>query len=227
MSLLTDTDIEKLLAKEVKGASDSALVIQPYSDDSLTPVGYDLRVGVTVATSNEVGRKKLVEGESFSIAPGATALISTLENLRMPLDRSISGLIESKVTKVSKGLSHISTTVDPDWEGNLLIAVHNHSSEKFTLHYGEPFCTVIFLKNCSPSTKPCDKEPGRLEIFLDKFDKETTLAARKRALKEYVPPGIILIVSGLGLYYFGNAPGFAAVVGVSVAISQFVSSKIR
>jgi len=76
MSLLTDTDIEKLLAKEVKGASESALVIQPYSDDSLTPVGYDLRVGVTVATSNEVGRKKLVEGESFSIAPGATALIS-------------------------------------------------------------------------------------------------------------------------------------------------------
>lgn len=188
MSLLTDTDLEKLIAKELNGAPNNALVIHPYSDDSLTPVGYDLRVGITVATSNEVGRKKLIEGESFAIAPGATALISTLEALRMPLDRSISGLIESKVTKVSKGLSHISTTVDPDWEGHLLIAVHNHSSEKFTMSYGETFCTIIFLKNCSPSTRPCNKDPGRLEIFLEKFDKETSLAARKRALKEYAPP---------------------------------------
>lgn len=227
MSLLTDTDLEKLIAKDINGASSNALVIQPYSADSLTPVGYDLRVGVRVATSNEVGIKKLVEGDSLSIAPGATALISTLESLRMPLDRSISGLIESKVTKVSKGLSHISTTVDPDWAGNLLIAVHNHSVEKYTLHYGEPFCTVIFLKNCSPSSKPCEKEPGRLDVFLEKFDRETHLAARKRALKDYLPPAIVVIISGVGWYLFGNAPGFPATVAFSVVISQFVGSKIR
>jgi deoxycytidine triphosphate deaminase len=227
MSLLTDTDLERIIARELKGASENALVIYPYSEDSLTPVGYDLRVGSPVATSNEVGRKKLVEGECFSIASGATALISTLESLRMPLDRSISGLIESKVTKVSKGLSHISTTVDPDWEGHLLIAVHNHSSEKFTLTYGETFCTMVFLKNSSPSTRPCNKDPGRLDVFLEKFDKETSAAARKRAMKEYFPPLTIIIISCIGWYLFDNTPGFIASVAFSVAISQFIAAKIR
>ena len=227
MCLLTDTDIEKIIAKEAAGAPDNALVICPFSPDSLTPVGYDLRVGVTVATSNEIGRKKLVDGESFTIAPGATALISTLEVLRMPLDHSISGLIESKVTKVSKGLSHISTTVDSDWEGNLLIAVHNHSSGKFTLSYGETFCTIVFMKNISPSSKPCEKQPGRLDILLDKFDEDAHRARRKRFIKEYIPPLIILITSILGYYFFGNAPGFVASVATGVAVSQFVNSKIR
>ena len=226
MSLLTDSDLEKILKNEEEGASDENLIIYPFSNDSLTPVGYDLRVGETAATSNKAGRIKLVEGESFTIPANTTALVTTLENIGMPKNRSLSALIESKVTKVSKGLSHISTTVDPDWKGNLLIAVHNHSSDKFKLSYGEAFCTIVFIENLSPSKKPCDKQPGRLDVFLDKFEEESAKAAKKRTFKEFLPPLVILLFAGVGYLAFGNSIGFSASAIVGIAISQYISAKL-
>jgi len=226
LSLLTDADLVKILKKEEEGATDENLIIFPFSNDSLTPIGYDLRVGGIVATSDTIGRKKLVEGDSFTISSGATALVTTLENIVMPKNRLLSGLIESKVTKVSKGLSHISTTVDPDWKGNLLIAIHNHSNEKFKLTYGESFCTIIFIKNLSASNKPCEKQPGRLDVFIDKFEQEAAKAAKKRAIKEFAPPVIVLAFSSFGYFLFQNTVGFAASVAIGVAISQYVSAKL-
>jgi len=227
VSLLTDSDLEKILVKEEKYSSDENLIISPFSNDSLTPVGYDLRVGETAAISTKSGRIQLVEGESFTIPASSTALVATLENIGMPRDRSLSALIESKVTKVSKGLSHISTTVDPDWKGNLLIAIHNHSSEKFKLSYGETFCTIVFIKNLSPSNKPCDKQPGRLDVFLEKFEEESARAAKKRTFKEFLPPAVVLASAALGYLVFGNTIALAASVAVGVAISQYIQAKLQ
>jgi deoxycytidine triphosphate deaminase len=227
MSLLTDTDLNKILNTELGEATEDSLTIYPYSKDSLTPVGYDLRVGKTIANSDRLGRKTLSEGDCFTISPGSTALITTLENISMPKKRSISGLIESKVSKVSRGLSHISTTVDPDWNGNLLIAIHNHSSEKIKLTYGEAFCTIIFIANQSPSTKVCNKQPGRLDVLMEKFDQENARATKRRIFKEVLPPIIVLIAGALGYFIFGNSPGFAALVAIGTAISQYVAAKLK
>lgn len=224
MSLLTDTDLEKIISDESKECSHEKIVICPYSEDCLTPIGYDLRVGNKATTSNNDGYIPLLENKYLTIDPGATALILTLENLRMPRNRMISGLIESKVTKVSEGLSHISTTVDPDWEGNLLIAVRNHSRKRIKIKYGEPFCTIIFIENKSASTRPCEKDKGRSDILIKKFEKEAHAAARKRRFFEYSPPIIIIIGSLLGWLIFKNNPGFVAVVAICVALSQLVPS---
>lgn len=102
MSLLTDTDIRKILKTGQMEYSEDSLTISPYFEDSLTPVGYDLRIGGIIAISDEPGRKKIGEGDSFLLSSGSTALITTLENIEMPKTRLISGLVESKVTKVAQ-----------------------------------------------------------------------------------------------------------------------------
>lgn len=225
MSLLTDTNLKEIIVRDTENASDENLIIEPYSKECLTPVGYDLRVGKTVSVSNKRRRQTLKKNDSISIDPGATALITTLENIIMPKARSISGLIESKVTKVSKGLSHISTTVDPDWEGHLLIALHNHSNEKISLEYAEQFCTIIFIKNSSPSEKPCEKRPGRVDVFLDEFDEEAEKITKRKTVLEFLPPILMIIIAIVGYLIFENSIGFSAMVVLGVAITQYISTK--
>ena len=223
MSFLTDTDLDLLL----KSSSDERkLVLSPFEKECLTPVGYDLRVGETYITS-DMGdvRKDLHEGEAITLRPGTTALITTLEDVRMPKDRSITGLIESKVSQVSKGLSHVSTTVDPDWQGNLLIAIHNHAVEEIKLTYGDAFCTIVFLKNMTAATRQCDKESGRLGIFINEFQARSTKAQRKKRRFDFVPPVILTAISFVGYKLFGDSPSFVGVVTFAVAISSFVERR--
>jgi deoxycytidine triphosphate deaminase len=212
MSLLTDTDLEPILSDNLQEQAGDKLVLSPFEEKCLTPVGYDLRVGKTYTVS-DMGRKRkdLKQGETITLQPGTTALISTLEFVRMPKDKSITGLIESKVSQVSKGLSHVSTTVDPDWRGNLLIAIHNHA--------------IVFIKNVSPSTRDCDKQPGRLDIFLDTFQDRSLKAQKIRNRKDFLPPAIVAIAGIGGYLVFGNTPGFVASVAGGVAISQFVERR--
>ncbi|MEO1643432.1 MAG: hypothetical protein AAFR74_08860, partial [Pseudomonadota bacterium] len=153
---MTDTDILHLLAKG-DGVDATSLRIVGFDDVHLTPLGYDLRAGKTVQLSGEKTPHLLNESDSVFIAPGQTALIETLEEISMPregaLAKSLSGMIFSKVSAVSRGLSHISTTVDPDWHGRLLIAVHNHANYPIKIAYGDAICTLSFIENKTKATR--------------------------------------------------------------------------
>lgn len=61
------------------------------------------------------------------IAPRDTALILSREYIQLP--ETMCGSVVSRVSTVSNGLGHISTTIDPLWKGALLIAISNPSSE--------------------------------------------------------------------------------------------------
>lgn len=228
MSLLTDTDIREYLE-----GNEHPLKIEPYSEDSLTPVGYDLRAGGKYATSDEgVLIDPFREGMKLSLYPGQTALVSTLEKISMPKDGSISALIVSKVSKVSKGLSHISTTIDPDWSGSLIIAITNHSSNKIEIEHGEPLCTAVFFINKSLPQKSCEKSGGRPDIFVREW---TTIskkiindrkAERSNLFKKFlISPLIIIVGFIIGYIFFGpSKPIIIAIVGMSVAISQLYNT---
>lgn len=65
------------------------------------------------------------------IPPRDTALVLSKEYLQIP--EYMSGNVYSRVSTVSSGLGHISTTIDPLWKGALLIAISNPSSEPIKL----------------------------------------------------------------------------------------------
>ena len=224
--VLTDTDIRNILCpNENWENAEEKLKIYPFNEESLTPVGYDLRVGNTYTSTSQPGLCQLSQGNKIIIKPGDTALITTLEYIGMPQNFMTSALIVSKVSKVSRGLSHISTNIDPDWKGNLLIALHNHSMNKIELEYGESFCTIVFLENKSNSTKPCNKPDGRLDLYMQEWARKASLAKKRERIKLLYPPIIILFSFGIGYYFFGNNPGLIASVAIGTALSQVVKLK--
>ena len=227
MSLLTDTDLTNLFCTTENWGDKNKIYLYPFDEKSLTPVGYDIRVGEKYSSALKTDHFTLREGELIEIKPKDTILITSLEKIGMPKNRKISALILSQVSKVSKGLSHISTTIDPDWEGKLLIAIHNHSRDKVELRFGEPFCTVVFFENKSPSTKDCCKIPDRLDIYEQKWIEQTKKAKKKELIKSMIPALIIIISIPIGYLWFGNNPGFVATVASGVAVSQLIRDYIK
>ncbi len=228
MSLLTDTDIAALLNSTSNWIDkDNSLHIYPFDPESLTPVGYDLRIGKRYVSAVHGGPSNVLPGESIPIDPGETVLIETLERVDLPQNRTISALVASKLTVVSRGFSHISTTIDPDWQGELLIAMTNHGRETLRLKHSEAFCTVVFFQNKSPSTKPIGKVPGRTDVLLTLLAEQ----ARRKQSREgkqkrierlmIVIPFVIVMLFIIGGYIiFRTGVGFTAALGAGVVLAE-------
>lgn len=161
MSYLTDVDIKKFLGRDI--------VIEPYSENSLTPIGYDFTVG-DFAFSLETGLLNPVDG-AYVLPPKNTIQVLTKESLWV--SSRIAGTFHSKVSLVSKGLSHISTTLDPGWYGPLLITLRNNTENDFPLRVGASFVTLIFSKVISPTKSPHFKPEFRKDILLSQMRDQT------------------------------------------------------
>lgn len=227
MSILTDSDIRSILCTTQETWNpETQLLIQDFCEECLTPMGYDLRVGGFYKTFTT--KPNLVSlhnpGEKVLVKPRDIALIGTLERIRMPKNGSISAIILSKVSKVSKGLSHISTKVDPGWcEGELLVPVQNFSREVVSLKYSESFCTIIFFENKSKPSILYDSNTSRAKFF-------NLLAATGQSnwKKDIQLAALSIFIVGLsiaiGYSYFGNSPGFGTCVVAGVALEKIISS---
>lgn len=204
MSFLSDTDIERFLCQTAEWDDKSKLHIYPFEDKCLTPVGYDLRVGrdVSVPTIRNGDPTQISEDTEISVLPGDLCRISTLETVGMPKTKELSGLVMSKVSKVSKGFSGVSTTIDADWDGRLLITIRNCSTKELTLKYGEPFCTAVFFHNLSPATRSCMKEPGRNDYLITKLAHAEREAEEQQRQKRKKRELIITFLSILFLAAF-------------------------
>ncbi len=89
------------------------------------------------------------DGTEIIIEPNDTALIYTKEAIYV--SKKIGGTYHSKVSLVSNGLGHIGTTLDPEYMGLSLIAVHNHSSLKYLLKVGTTFVSIMFYYLKTPT----------------------------------------------------------------------------
>ena len=195
MSILSDADLHRLVRfNKRKWQQKREILIENGSVDFFTPMGYDLRVGGFYKTLVAKPNIRPIEKDAV-IQPGDIALVSTYEMIRMPKNGLISALIVSKVSIVAKGLSNVSTKVDPGWQGcELLIPVQNFSKNPIKLEYGEPFCTIVFMRNMSPSQKQYDSSGGKT-----KFIKLLAETRRKSFLKEILLESIPLLTIGIAL----------------------------
>ncbi|MDB9430844.1 deoxycytidine deaminase [Microcystis aeruginosa CS-555/01A07] len=162
--MLNNKDIQDELSAWANKPQVNGLNIDNFEPNSLTPVGYDLRVGYQGFSWK---RKKIIniqEQKSIQIDPDDTVVIYTFESISLSMN--ISGTIHSIVRRVViDGLSHISTTVDPGWNGQLLIAIHNYRDIPVVLNYKDRLCTICFYKMSSEATDNRRTEPNRTDIW--------------------------------------------------------------
>ena len=147
------------------------IFIFPFNANNLTPIGYNFSPSEIIISTktglpleiNELGREEFVEVNSHD-----TILISTQEYLEV--GAAIMGTFHSKVKIASAGFGHISTTLDPNWKGPLLIALNNPSSKKMRLVIRKdgkpvPFVSLVFYRLAQPAKRMHDNPPNRTDIL--------------------------------------------------------------
>lgn len=151
--VLSDRMIEKYLGKKV--------YIWPFEKANLKGSTYNLTASC-VAISASTKKSLLNENYKISIPSNDTALIQTNESIYVTED--ICGTYHSKVSLVTKGLSHIGTTLDPCYFGTSLIAIHNHSNEPVDIKVGNTFASLMFHKIPKSSRSRHDNPPFRNDL---------------------------------------------------------------
>ena len=98
----------------------------------------------------------------------------------------------------SKGFNSISTTLDPDWLGPLLIATRNNTNTILTLKKGQPFVTLMFYRTESKATKHHGKPSKRTDILsklLIRKDTTADLTQSENNLIEKISPMLSEVAS--------------------------------
>lgn len=156
MTLLSDKDIKRELGTNI--------LIYPFNEGNLKGASYNLTASKLAWTIKDGKSAYDTSSEKIIIAPNSTVLIETNETIWV--SQNIAGTYHAKVYWVSKGIGHIGTTLDPDYIGASLIALHNHSSQSIELTpEKETFVSLMFYYVKTKSSIPHLNKPGRPEIL--------------------------------------------------------------
>lgn len=217
--MLSDVDIRNELGK--------GIIIEPFAENCLTPVGYDLRVGRWGVSLKNKRETQIDKEGRISIGPNDTVVIETYESIK--LSKDFSGTIHSMVTLLSAfGITHISTTIDPRSEGPLLIQFHNPRPVAMELAFQQPFCTVCFHRMESPAAKGFNKPVGRTDIktwLKREVGKERGKVYRTRRFWFGMAAFLILLAS-LAAYFY-NPDLVIPIATVFGVVSLFVIEFLR
>ena len=235
MTVLTDAVIDKILTtnKQEYEKNEEKLLITHFDEKCLTPVGYDLRVGSEIVKVNfkkmDIDKIKLEVGQEFEIFPHEMVAIKTEEEIGMPKNKMYSGIIVSKVSFVEKGLSHISTSLDPDWYGELVVTLFNHSFRTIKLKRGEPFCTMILLKNEERSVRSSGKTPGgHIEKLYDEWNKAKKEYEKARKMKMIkLLAGIPLVAMWVSLAVYPEVKLLIIAIGYSAMYLYYTRNILK
>ena len=178
--MMSDTDIRNAIQER-------ELCITPFDvndpdDKRLTPVGFNFSFSRFVVSLNHKTFFKIHEKDDkryFNLEPGDTAVALTMESIWV--SKNIGGTFHSKVGQVAHGLGHISTTLDPFWQGQLLISLNNPSKKSIEVTIAEfisgewvssTFITLCMYRMATAASKPSDNKIARLDTLYDIVKKD-------------------------------------------------------
>ncbi|HEY9804720.1 MAG TPA: hypothetical protein V6D25_30585 [Leptolyngbyaceae cyanobacterium] len=229
--MFSDEDIRKAI-DDFKSNQEEGLLIEPFELKSLTPVGYDIRVGIE-AFSKKKRKVILIEKDGkINIEPNEIVVIRTLENIT--LSKKVSATIHSIVSQtIDNNLSNISTTIDPGYSGTLLIQISNLHNSSVQLNFKEPLCTICFYNVNSPSKVNRGTENDRDDIWRrlirearseqERLEKEEKLREDERRRKYIFNASLLILIGVISSAFvfrvYANNPPFANFI---VAMLTFI-----
>lgn len=169
---------------EIRSAIEEGEIrIEEFSEQSLQPASYDLRVGEKLLASHSDREINLAEQGSARIRAGEFALLNTFERLTLSPTMAASIGIRSYYTR--KGLILLAgSQVDPGYEGYLTLGVYNASPRDFTLEYREPFSTIEFHRLNQPVNEPYESNAAQQSADIPKEDKDYLRTLETESLSE-------------------------------------------
>src|SRR2546425_252071 len=174
--LMTDNEIRQAMES-------GKLTIENFSDRSLEPASYDMRVGKRLLISNDEREIDLEARGSSTLEPGTFALLTTHERVR--LDNTIAGHIGVKSYYTRKGIVMLSgLQIDPGFEGVLVIGLYNASPRSLTLDYLAPFCTVEFHQLARPVSRPFVPGSEQKDGMIPRADRDYLRTLETQSLSE-------------------------------------------
>lgn len=174
--LMTDGQIKEAIAS-------GKLRIMDFSEASLEPASYDMRVGNKMLISTGEAEVELSRKGSATLDPGAFALVTTHEKLA--LSDTIAGHIGVKSYYTRKGMVMLTgLQIDPGFEGVLVIGLYNASPRSLTLDYLAPFCTVEFYQLARPVEKTFRPGDEQREGSIPRADKDYLRTLETESLSE-------------------------------------------
>lgn len=162
MGIFSDKDIVESMMTGYLGISD-------YSERSLTPNGYDLRIAEVSLLGSE---EKISEGIAV-IPPRTMFYVSTVERVRMPSDACAQ--LWLRTSWIRKGIMASFGKIDAGFEGTLTLGAYNAGDKPVELPIGERFCQMVFESLNSPTIKDYSQRSGHYQgqtgITLDPMKK--------------------------------------------------------
>lgn len=174
------------------------MCIHPFDPDNpdtkrLTPSGFNFSFTGFIVSVNRmepfiIRERPIIIGSRFptvlyfTLPAGDTALALTRESIWV--SGAIGGTFHSKVSFAAQGLGQISTTLDPGWQGQLLISMNNPNANDIEVVIGEreeeggsvnykSFITLCLFRLISRATYKSDNIYARLEIIERVLEKNT------------------------------------------------------
>lgn len=174
--LMTDGEIREAMTS-------GGLRIDNFSEKSLQPASYDMRVGSRLLISSDEAEVDLSRKGSAVLKPGVFALVTTHENV--VLSETIAGHIGVKSYYTRKGIVMLTgLQIDPGFEGVLVIGLYNASPRSLTLEFLSPFCTVEFHQLSRPVGKPFVPGDEQKEGNIPRADKDYLRTLETQSLSE-------------------------------------------
>lgn len=169
---------------EIKEAIESGeLQIENLSDKCLQPASYDMRFGSRLLISTRSAEIDLFQRGTALLEPGAFALVTTHEKVR--LGNNIAGHIGVKSYYTRKGIVVLSgLQIDPGFEGVLVIGLCNASPRSLTAEYLAPFWTVEFHRLARAVAKPFVPGEEQKEGNIPRADKDYLRTLETQSLSE-------------------------------------------
>ena len=105
-------------------------IIENPEPNNFGEIGYDLRVEKIIIKKENNGKE---EKDSYTLAPGNTVLVSTIENLNMPLN--LIGMVIQRNSVMRRGLSIDAPVYQPGHHTKMFLRVTNISNTDIRIQY--------------------------------------------------------------------------------------------
>ena len=168
---------------DVQKHRNKRVVIEPFTEENLTPAGYDLSLGYAILLSSSDGQITEIDYKSYSksratvpkpaapsiIVPGKSDVL-VLTKERIHLSGKVLAQVHARSGITAKGFLLNPLTVDPNFgnaHGRLTLRFFNFSDEPAELSINETIATLVF--HTVESETPASPLTYTQEISLNKY----------------------------------------------------------